>query len=155
MRGGSVVAAVMGALLLAAAPASLPLPHATILIDSARGPVHLDVELAQDDAARMRGLMYRTHLDANAGMLFDFHDEHFRSFWMKNTYLPLDMLFIRADGTISSIAADTTPMSETVINSREPVRAVLELNGGRAAALGIQPGGKVHGAIFSNAPAER
>jgi uncharacterized membrane protein (UPF0127 family) len=93
--------------------------------------------------------MFRKHLDPNSGMLFDFHDDHFRSFWMKNTYLPLDMLFIRADGTISSIAAQTTPLSEAVINSREPVRAVLEINGGRSAALGIRPGEKVHSPVFA------
>jgi uncharacterized membrane protein (UPF0127 family) len=155
MRAGSCLGAALGALLLAAAPAPLSLPHSTVVIDSARGPARFDVEVAGDDASRMRGLMYRTQLNPNAGMLFDFHDDHFRSFWMKNTYLPLDMLFIRADGTISSIAANTTPMSEAVINSREPVRAVLEVNGGRAAALGIHAGEKVHAAIFADAPAER
>ena len=155
MRTGAFVAAGMGTLMLAAAPAPLPLPHSTILIDSPRGSARFDVEVAPDDSSRMRGLMYRTHLDPNAGMLFDFHDDHFRSFWMKNTYLPLDMLFIRADGTISSIAANTTPLSETVINSREPVRAVLEVNAGRSAALGIRPGEKVHSAIFSNASTQR
>ena len=95
--------------------------------------------------------MYRTQLPADAGMLFDFHDDHFRAFWMKNTPLPLDMLFIRADGTISSILPNAKPLSEEPITSREPVRAVLEINGGRAAALDIQPGEKVHNAAFGNA----
>ena len=149
MRFGSLAAACLGTVLLGAAPAILPLPHSTVLIDSTRGPVRFDVEIAGDDSSRARGLMFRNRLDPNAGMLFDFHDDHFRSFWMKNTYLPLDMLFIRADGSISSIAANTVPMSEAVINSSEPVRAVLEINGGRAAALGIRPGERIHGTIFS------
>jgi len=151
MKLGSFVAACLGVALLGVAPANLPLPRSAVLIDSTRGPVRFDVEIAGDDSSRMRGLMFRTRLDPNAGMLFDFHDNHFRSFWMKNTYLPLDMLFIRADGSISSIAANTVPMSETVINSSEPVRAVLEINGGRAAALGIRPGERIRGAIFSAA----
>lgn len=128
-----------------------PLPHSTVVIDTPRGAVRLNVELAADEASRMRGLMFRTKLAPNAGMLFDFFDEHFRSFWMKNTILPLDMLFIRGDGTISSIAANTTPYSEKNVDSREPVRAVLEINAGRAAALGLAPGEKVHNAIFGDA----
>jgi hypothetical protein len=70
---------------------------------------------------------------------------------MKNTYLPLDMIFIRGDGTVSSVAPNATPLSERVISSQEPVRAVLELNAGRAAALDIRPGERVHNAMFANA----
>jgi uncharacterized membrane protein (UPF0127 family) len=132
---------------IGAAPA---LPHSTLVVDTPRGPVRLTVELARDETSRMRGLMYRTHLDANAGMLFEFENDAFRTFWMKNTALPLDMVFIRADGTISSIAANATPMSEKVISSQEPVRAVLEINGGRAAALNIRPGEIVYNAVFAN-----
>lgn len=128
-----------------------PLPQSTVVIDTPRGPARLNVEVAADDTSRMRGLMFRTQLAPNAGMLFDFHDEHFRSFWMKNTILPLDMVFIRGDGTISSIAVHTTPYSEKNVDSREPVRAVLEINAGRAAALGLSPGEKAHNAIFGDA----
>jgi|WetSurMetagenome_2_1015567.scaffolds.fasta_scaffold138017_1 uncharacterized protein len=129
-----------------------PLPATHIVIDTAKGPAVFMVEMANDDAARKKGLMYRQQLAADAGMLFDFHSEDYRSFWMKNTPLPLDMLFIRADGTISTVAPEAVPYSLEPVSSSEPVRAVLEINGGRAAALGIVPGGKVHAAIFGNGP---
>ena len=77
------------------------LPRSLVMIDTPRGPVRFVVEVAADEDSRMRGLMYRTKLAADAGMLFDFHDVRFRSFWMKNTVLALDILFLRADGTIS------------------------------------------------------
>ena len=128
------------------------LPTARLVIDTAKGPVAFTVEMAADDASREKGLMFRTELKPDAGMLFDFHKEGMRAFWMKNTPLSLDMLFIRADGTISTIAPNTVPYSQTPIPSSEPVRAVLEINGGRAAALGVEPGEKVHAAIFGNGP---
>jgi len=123
-----------------------------VAIDTPKGPVTFMVELAADDATRKNGLMYRTTLAPNAGMLFDFHEEGLQVFWMKNTPLPLDMIFIRSDGTISSIAENTVPYSEDPIPSSEPVRAVLEINGGRSRALGIAEGEKVHAEIFGNAP---
>jgi uncharacterized membrane protein (UPF0127 family) len=83
-------------------------------------------------------------------MLFDFHDDARLSFWMKNTVLPLDMLFIRSDGTISTIEPNAIPFSTTPIPSAEPVRAVLEINGGRARDLGIRTGDQVHAIIFHN-----
>ena len=95
--------------------------------------------------------MFRRKLAPDAGMLFDFHTDVMTSFWMKNTILPLDIIFVRADGTISSIAANAVPYSEASIPSTEPVRAVLEINAGRARALGIEPGDRVHAQIFRNA----
>ena len=136
----------------AAAPVqtvSKPLPVATITVDTERGPHSFRVELANDSASQQRGLMFRKTLAPDAGMLFDFHQLVNVSFWMKDTILPLDILFIGPDGTISSIAPDAVPYSETPIPSAEPVRAVLEINAGQAAALGIEPGGKVHSAIFT------
>lgn len=127
------------------------LPITTIVIDAANGPARFETELASDSASQEKGLMFRTKMAANAGMLFDFHKPDFQVFWMKNTVLPLDMIFIRADGTISSIAPNTTPYSETPIPSTERVRAVLEINGGRSAQLGIEPGQHVHNLIFGNA----
>ncbi|MGB8364369.1 MAG: DUF192 domain-containing protein [Rhizomicrobium sp.] len=128
-----------------------PLPTTTVVIDTDRSAQTFHVEIAADQASEERGLMYRKQMAPNAGMLFDFHTPQWETFWMKNTILPLDMLFIRQDGTISSIAANAVPFSTTPIPSAEPVRAVLEINGGRAAALDIQPGQKVHNAIFGNA----
>ena len=124
------------------------LPKAEIVVDTAGGPHTFIVEIAADAASRSRGLMERTTLAPDAGMLFDYHRPQPVAFWMKNTPLPLDMIFIRGDGTIALIVSNATPYSKTPIPSMEPVRAVLEINGGRAAALGIDRGDKVRGAIF-------
>jgi uncharacterized membrane protein (UPF0127 family) len=135
----------------AAGSAPAPLPLTTVVIDSDHGPVTFKVEIASDSASQERGLMYRTKMAADAGMLFDFHRSQYENFWMKNTVLPLDIIFIRQNGTTSSIAAKAVPYSETTIPSAEAVRAVLEINGGRAAALGIEPDQRVHNAVFGNA----
>jgi hypothetical protein len=124
------------------------LPHATLTIDTAKGPVRFDVEVAADPASQALGLMYRTEMAPNAGMLFDFHQPVTTAFWMKNTVIPLDIIFIRPNGTISTIHADAVPYSTEPIPSAEPVQAVLEINGGRARALGIEPGARVHEKIF-------
>lgn len=106
------------------------------------------VEVARNDADRAQGLMYRRSMPPDHGMLFDFEKPQLLTMWMKNTYIPLDMLFIRADGTIARIAADAEPLSTQVIPSGEPVPFVLELNAGTAARLGIAPGDRVeHPAI--------
>ncbi|MEI9993784.1 MAG: DUF192 domain-containing protein [Rhizomicrobium sp.] len=124
------------------------LPVETIRIETASGAKALTVEVAADAASQERGLMFRRDLPANAGMLFDFHQAARVSFWMKNTPLPLDMVFIRADGTVSSVEPNAVPFSTETIPSAEPVRAVLEINGGRARDLGIKPGDRVHADIF-------
>jgi len=108
------------------------------------------VELALTPSQIERGLMHRTDLPENAGMLFWFGDEAERGFWMKNTLLPLDMLFIRRDGTIHHIHKRAKPHDLTSILSRGPVAAVLEVNGGRAEALGIRPGDTIHHVLFGN-----
>lgn len=123
----------------------------TVVIDTEHGPTKFQAEVAADPASQEKGLMFRKALAPDAGMLFDFHTPEFQTFWMKNTVIALDMIFIRSDGTISSIAPNAVPYSETPIPSYEPVRAVLEINGGRAAQLGILPGEHVHAAIFGNA----
>ena len=128
------------------------LPKTEIVVDTANGPAKLEVELATTPDSREKGLMFRTEMGANEGMLFDFFKEQDCTFWMKNTVLPLDMIFIKADGTISTISENAIPYSLDPVSSSEPVRAVLEINGGRARALGIASGQKVHAKIFGNGP---
>jgi hypothetical protein len=97
----------------------------------------LQTYLAQTPAQRARGLMQVRQLPDMTGMLFVYDSDGYLSMWMKNTFIPLDILFIRADGTISSIAFDTEPQSLASIAALEPVRYVLELNAGMAEKLSI------------------
>jgi hypothetical protein len=120
----------------------------TLEIVSKTGVHTFTVELADNDAAREKGLMFRKELPEGRGMLFDFHAEAPVSFWMENTYIPLDMIFIRGDGSILRIAENTTPLSTKIIPSGGPVRAVLEVIGGTASKMGIAPGDKVASQIF-------
>ncbi|HEX4113459.1 MAG TPA: DUF192 domain-containing protein [Stellaceae bacterium] len=112
----------------------------SLAIETAAGPHRFDVELALTPAQQEQGLMFRAKLASDAGMLFDFGDTAPRGFWMKNTLIPLDMLFIGADGRIVDIHERAVPLSEAVILSAVSARAVLELNGGTVARLGIKVG---------------
>jgi hypothetical protein len=135
---------------------SLPLASARaqenlspLVIRTRNGKTHaFRVEIALDDEQRARGLMFRRFMPEDRGMLFDFKRDGEVSMWMRNTYISLDMLFIRADGVIHHIAQRTEPFSERTISSNGPVRAVLEINGGIAAKLGIAPGDMVVNAVF-------
>jgi uncharacterized membrane protein (UPF0127 family) len=118
-------------------------------IISKNGVHKFSVEMAVTDAERAQGLMYRKELPDGQGMLFDFRKEQELGFWMKNTYIPLDMIFIRADGRILRIAENTTPLSEALVPSRGQARAVLEVIGGTARKLGIAPGDQVAHPIFN------
>lgn len=100
------------------------------------------VEVARTEAEQERGLMYRTSLRPDRGMLFPMAPPRFASFWMKNTLIPLDLLFVRIDGTIASILTGE-PRNLTPLVSSEPVAAVLEIPGGRAADLGIKAGDRI------------
>lgn len=114
-----------------------------LTIRSAAGVHVFHVEVARTEAEQERGLMFRTSVAPDGGMIFPMIPPRIASFWMKNTVVPLDMIFIRGDGTIESIAAETVPYSLQPITSGEPVAAVLELAGGRAEQLGFAPGDKV------------
>jgi uncharacterized membrane protein (UPF0127 family) len=127
-----------------------------LTIQAGSGARHVfQVEVADDPGERAQGLMFRRSMAADHGMLFDFRTSAEVGFWMENTYLPLDLLFIRADGRIARISRGT-PLSREVIPSGEPVLAVLELNAGTAARLGIRPGDLVRHRVFRNVqPAAR
>jgi uncharacterized protein len=115
-----------------------------------RTGVHVfSIELATTDEERARGLMYRQQLPEEHGMLFDFEREEPVAMWMHDTYIPLDMIFIRGDGRILRIAERTQPLSDRIIPSGGPVRAVLEVAGGTAKRLGIAPGDRIGHPIFS------
>lgn len=124
------------------------LPVEQLSIETANGPVALYVEIADDEAERNRGLMFRESLADDAGMLFHFQTPEMASFWMRNTILSLDIIFIGLDGRILNIADHTTPFSEAPIPADGLTRGVLEIRAGRAEALGIRPGALVHHRIF-------
>ena len=120
----------------------------TLEIASKTGVHIFSVEVVDNDADRAKGLMYRKELAEGRGMLFDFHRDQEVSFWMQNTYIPLDMIFIRGDGQILRIEENTVPLSTRMIPSRGAVRAVLEVIGGTSRKLGIAPGDRVASPTF-------
>lgn len=101
------------------------------------------VEVARTSEEQAQGMMFRESLGPDQGMIFPFQEPRLASFWMRNTLIPLDIIFVRADGTIARIAANAVPLSEEPVAVGEPVTAVLELRGGRAAELGIREGDRV------------
>ena len=134
--------ALLGAL---AASAGAEAIREDLTVTSATGEHRFAVEIADDSQERARGLMFRRSMPDGEGMLFDFGEEQPASFWMENTYIPLDMLFIKENGMVESIAERTTPLSRAGVPSKGPVRYVLEINGGLSDKLGIKPGDKVSG----------
>lgn len=113
--------------------------------------VSFSVEIARSGEDLAHGLMFREHLKNDAGMLFIFPHVDEAQMWMRNTKIPLDMLFIDANGRIVKIAENARPYDERVISSLEPVRGALEINGGLAAAMGIKVGDQVLGSYFNPA----
>lgn len=132
---------------VAASPARHPksgLPVIPLTIGSANGTAHaFRVEVARTSEEQAKGLMFRTAMGANEGMIFPMDPPRDAAFWMRNTVIPLDIIFIGKDGRILNIAANAVPYSETALPSAGPVKGVLELNGGRAAQLGIRAGDTV------------
>lgn len=121
----------------------------TLEIVTKSGVQVFTVEIANTDEERARGLMYRKELPDGRGMLFDFSPEQQVSMWMKNTYVSLDMIFIRADGRISRIAENTEPESTRIISSGGPAKGVLEVVAGTARKYGIAPGDRVAHPLFN------
>jgi hypothetical protein len=120
----------------------------TVIVHTANGPVHFTVEIADDDAERARGLMFRESMAADHGMLFHFQQPEMASFWMRNTRISLDIIFIGPDGRILNIADHTVPYSEAGVPAAGLTRGVLEINAGRAEELGIRAGDRVEHRIF-------
>ncbi len=118
------------------------------IVTAAGKRIKFKIEVATSIPQRAQGLMFRRSLDLQSGMLFDYGVPQQATMWMKNTLIPLDMLFINSAGKIVFIHERTVPLSETIIAAPEPVRAVLELAGGAASRLGIRPGDYVDYAIF-------
>ena len=145
------------ALLWAALPAATAraqlqhFPRASLTIVTASGRHKFAVEVATTPAQLEQGLMFRRHLAANAGMIFDFGTPQMAAMWMKNTLIPLDMLFVDAKGRIVNIDQRAIPLSLAPIAAAAPVRAVIELNGGTAARLAIRPGDRVIFPLFGDA----
>lgn len=152
----SLLGVLLGAI-LACAPAvhaqepQTGLPVEPLQIITHDGKVHdFKVEVADNDQTRETGLMFRRSLAPDAGMLFDFKtSQNDVAFWMKNTLIPLDMLFIDQNGVIVNIKHEATPLSETPIPAGAPVLGVLEIAGGRADQLGVMVGDKVKERIFT------
>lgn len=124
------------------------LPVETLSVVTDKGSFDFDVEIADDEAERARGLMFRPPLEDDKGMLFQFPDAAERAFWMQNTPSSLDIVYLDNQGCIISIAAHTTPYAETTYPSNGPARGVLEVRAGRMAEIGAGPGDRVRHPFF-------
>ena len=139
------------ALVLSTPAALAELETSPLTIESANGAHAFTVEIADEPEEITTGLMNRESMDPDAGMLFDFGQPREAAMWMKNTLIPLDMLFMDPQGKVIAIARETVPGSLRTVTPGVPVKSVLELNGGRAEELGIEPGDEVIHPIFGNA----
>lgn len=136
-------AAASVAIALAMPLAACSADDSKLSIQSATGKHQFTVEVVDTPESRAQGLMYRQDLADDAGMLFDFKEERPVSFWMRNTFIPLDMIFIEADGTVLNVHVNARPHDTTSIPSAGPVQYVLEIPGGRSVELGIAAGDQV------------
>jgi uncharacterized membrane protein (UPF0127 family) len=140
----SLLKALQGALLvLLLLPLAACADDSRLTIQSKGGDHVFTVEVVDTPESRAQGLMYRTTLAPDAGMLFDFKESREVSFWMRNTLIPLDMIFITTDGLIANIHVNAIPHDPTGIPSDGPVMFVLEIPGGRSVELGLKPGDRV------------
>jgi uncharacterized membrane protein (UPF0127 family) len=145
----AVVGILAGAILFTYVKSHSGMAQAPLTIMTATGPAHFVVEVARTKLEWEQGLMFRKSLAPDAGMLFDLHRERPVWFWMKNTLIPLDLLFITGNGNIVRIVSRAKPLSLRAIDSGQPVRAVLEIAGGRAKELGVNAGDRVENTIFN------
>lgn len=154
----AALAVVIGSLLFAAVFAGqsrasedvLRLPVENVIVTTAQGDITFATEIATDDETRSRGLMFRRSMGEREAMLFHWQSPHEVSMWMRNTYIPLDMLFVTADGTVVHVQANTVPQSLEVLSAGRKVSAVLEIVAGTAAKLGIRPGSRLIHRFFND-----
>jgi uncharacterized membrane protein (UPF0127 family) len=130
------------------APAGAKMRQETLTLIVSGAEHAFQIEVAETPEEKSRGLMFRRSLADNAGMLFPYDPPQEATMWMRNTYISLDMVFIRADGVVHRIESNTEPFSERVIASHGDVAAVLELKAGTAEALGLKPGDRVRHRLF-------
>ena len=148
---GALLFCVLG--LLGLQPASAGMRMDRLWLLTASGERQIEIEVAETDEDKALGLMFRTSLPDDHGMLFPSKEPHELTMWMRNTYIPLDMVFIDGDGRIQQIVEQTTPHSLAIISSREPAVAVLEIAGGEAKRLGLHAGQRVlHAALVGYHP---
>lgn len=145
-----IAAFIAFALLWAVAPDARAQSLTPVTVETSSGSHGFMVEIADNDKTRAQGLMYRRELAADRGMLFDFEDERNVSFWMRNTYVSLDIIFVGADGVVRRVEEKATPLSERLIDSGSEVRFVLEVPAGTSARLGIKRGSRVRHAIIKS-----
>lgn len=143
IAAGLMLPAGMAALTTSASTPAIAADEARLEIVTSTGRHPFRIEIAATPQTRATGLMFRKALDPDYGMLFDFHREAPVSFWMKNTFVSLDMIFIRADGTVANVATGTTPFSEEPVSSAAPVRFVLEVVAGTASKIGLKAGDRI------------
>jgi uncharacterized membrane protein (UPF0127 family) len=151
---GTLLAAAVASSAAAQTPRAVSFDRDTLAIETSNGTHRFKIELARTPAQQSQGLMFRQRLAADSGMLFVYPAPYRISMWMKNTLIPLDMVFIGADGRVVDIAQRTVPQSLRPISSSEPALAVLEVNAGTASRLGIRKGDVVRHAAFASASAK-
>jgi uncharacterized protein len=138
-----LVGAGLALLLFLLSPSGFAAEAASLVLKTASGPHRFSIELAATDQQRLLGLMYRRALPHDAGMLFLYDRPQMISMWMKNTFIPLDMIFIGPDARVHRIAKHAEPFSTDVISSDGEVQGILEVNAGTADAIGLKPGDEV------------
>jgi uncharacterized membrane protein (UPF0127 family) len=133
-----------------AAPPPLNWERGSLSVETASGVHTFSVEIADEPDERERGLMYRTEMAADAGMIFAYDSPQIITIWMKNTVLPLDIIYVNEQGRVMTIAPDAEPYSLKLISSQKPVVAAIEFNAGTAARIGLKPGDTVRSPFFHN-----
>ena len=155
IAGRRTVAGIAALAAVASVAAGAGAASPNLEVDTASGKHGFTVELARTDAEREHGLMDRRSMAEGAGMLFDFGRDQMLVFWMKDTYIPLDMVFIDHGGRVVSIKRDAKPLDETLISSDAPAAGVLEVNAGVADKIGLKVGDEVKNPIFKDGAGAR